>query len=33
LSLVAAIVELHRAKITLADNAPGLRVDVRFPTA
>ena len=33
LSLVAAIVELPRAKITLADSAPGLRVAVRFPTA
>jgi signal transduction histidine kinase len=33
LSLVAAIVELHGAKITLHDNAPGLRVKVRFPLA
>jgi signal transduction histidine kinase len=31
LSLVAAIVELHAAKIDLFDNAPGLRVEVKFP--
>lgn len=31
LSLVAAIVELHGAKIKLSDNAPGLRAEVRFP--
>jgi signal transduction histidine kinase len=31
LSLVAAIVDLHGAKIALADNAPGLRVEVSFP--
>lgn len=31
LSLVAATVELHGAKIALADNAPGLRVEVSFP--
>jgi signal transduction histidine kinase len=30
LSLVAAIAELHGAKITLADNAPGLVTEVRF---
>lgn len=33
LSLVAAIVDLHGAKITLADSTPGLRVEVRFPAA
>ena len=33
LSLVAAIVELHSAKIELFDNKPGLRAEVRFPTA
>jgi signal transduction histidine kinase len=31
LSLVAAIVELHGAKITLQDNAPGLLAKVKFP--
>lgn len=31
LSLVAAIVDLHGAKIALADNTPGLRVEVSFP--
>ncbi|MEA2780111.1 MAG: hypothetical protein QOK29_1655 [Rhodospirillaceae bacterium] len=31
LSLVAAIAELHRVPIVLADNAPGLRVTLRFP--
>jgi signal transduction histidine kinase len=31
LSLVAAIVELHGAKIALLDNAPGLNAEVRFP--
>jgi signal transduction histidine kinase len=30
LSLVAAIAELHEAKIEVADNGPGLRVTVRF---
>jgi signal transduction histidine kinase len=33
LSLVAAIAKRHRAKLSLADNAPGLRVAVRFPLA
>lgn len=33
LSLVAAIADLHGASIELADNAPGLRVIIRFPTA
>ena len=31
LSLVSAIAELHGAKVTLADNNPGLIVDVTFP--
>lgn len=31
LSLVSAIVELHGATVTLADNNPGLIVDVMFP--
>jgi signal transduction histidine kinase len=31
LSTVAAIVELHHAAIELRDNAPGLRVMIRFP--
>jgi signal transduction histidine kinase len=31
LSTVAAIVELHHATIELKDNAPGLRVVIRFP--
>jgi len=33
LSLVAAIAELHGAAVELADNAPGLRVEVSFPRA
>ncbi|QND54550.1 HAMP domain-containing histidine kinase (plasmid) [Phyllobacterium sp. 628] len=33
LSLVKAIADLHRAKITLDDNHPGLRVLLEFPTA
>lgn len=33
LSLVAAIVDLHRAKIELLDNQPGLRVTVGFAIA
>jgi signal transduction histidine kinase len=32
LSLVAAIAKLHRIGIALMDNAPGLRVDLRFPS-
>lgn len=32
LSLVAAIAELHDARIELCDNAPGLRVELNFPT-
>jgi signal transduction histidine kinase len=31
LSLVAAIADLHSAKIELSDNAPGLKVTIRFP--
>jgi signal transduction histidine kinase len=31
LSTVAAIVELHHAAVELVDNAPGLRVVIRFP--
>lgn len=33
LSLVAAIAELHNATVALADNDPGLRVEVSFPRA
>ncbi len=33
LSLVAAVAGLHQAKLTLADNQPGLRVTLRFPRA
>jgi signal transduction histidine kinase len=31
LSLVAAVAKLHQATLTLEDNAPGLRVIMRFP--
>jgi len=31
LSTVAAIVDLHHAVVELLDNAPGLRVVIRFP--
>jgi len=31
LSLVRAVAELHRAGVALADNAPGLRVELAFP--
>ena len=31
LSLVAAVARLHGARIRLVDNAPGLRVELRFP--
>jgi signal transduction histidine kinase len=31
LSLVAAVVRLHGASIRMVDNAPGLRVELRFP--
>jgi signal transduction histidine kinase len=33
LSLVAAIAKRHNARLSLADNAPGLRVSVLFPLA
>lgn len=33
LSLVAAIARLHQARLTLEDNAPGLRVVLQFSTA
>jgi signal transduction histidine kinase len=32
LSLVAATADLHGARVTLSDNAPGLRVEVNFPS-
>jgi signal transduction histidine kinase len=31
LSLVAAVAKLHGAQIDMADNAPGLRIALRFP--
>jgi signal transduction histidine kinase len=31
LSLVAAVVRLHGARVELVDNAPGLKVEIRFP--
>ena len=31
LALVAAIADLHAARVTLSDNGPGLAVEVRFP--
>jgi signal transduction histidine kinase len=33
LSLVAAVAKLHGAHIEMADNAPGLRIGLRFPQA
>jgi signal transduction histidine kinase len=33
LSMVAAIVDLHDARITLSDNKPGLRITVQFPAS
>ena len=30
LSLVAAVVRLHDARITLADNKPGLKIELHF---
>jgi signal transduction histidine kinase len=33
LSLVAAVAELHGARLVLADNEPGLRAELTFPTA
>ena len=32
LSLVAAVANLHGARLVLADNAPGLRVELHFPS-
>jgi signal transduction histidine kinase len=32
LSLVAAVANLHRAEIEMADNAPGLRIELHFPS-
>ena len=32
LSLVAAVANLHGARVVLADNAPGLTVELRFPS-
>jgi signal transduction histidine kinase len=31
LSLVAAVANLHGARIEMADNSPGLRIEVQFP--
>jgi signal transduction histidine kinase len=31
LSLVAAVANLHNARIIMADNNPGLRIDLHFP--
>ncbi|MFT6123196.1 MAG: signal transduction histidine kinase [Oleiphilaceae bacterium] len=31
LSLVLAVMDLHQGKIALTDNAPGLRIELRFP--
>jgi signal transduction histidine kinase len=33
LSLVAAVANLHGAEIEMADNAPGLRVELQFPSS
>jgi signal transduction histidine kinase len=33
LSLVAAVARLHGARIDMFDNAPGLRVELHFPSA
>lgn len=32
LSLVAAVAHLHNARVTLSDNAPGLRIELHFPS-
>jgi signal transduction histidine kinase len=32
LSLVAAVAHLHGARIEMADNSPGLRIELQFPT-
>jgi signal transduction histidine kinase len=31
LSLVAAVIRLHGARIALSDNRPGLKVELQFP--
>jgi signal transduction histidine kinase len=31
LSLVAAVARLHRARIEMLDNVPGLKIQLRFP--
>lgn len=33
LSLVAAVARLHEARLSLGDNCPGLRVELRFPAS
>ncbi|EQD55101.1 ATP-binding region, ATPase-like domain protein, partial [mine drainage metagenome] len=33
LALVRAVAELHDAELTLTDNAPGLRISLRFATS
>ncbi len=33
LSLVAAVAKLHGARIDMADNAPGLRIELHFPSS
>jgi len=33
LSLVSAVARLHDAELTLSDNGPGLRAELRFPLA
>jgi len=32
LSLVAAVARLHRARIEMVDNVPGLKIQLRFPS-
>lgn len=32
LSLVAAVVKLHGARLEASDNRPGLRISIAFPT-
>ena len=32
LSLVAAVARLHRARIEMLDNVPGLKIQLRFPS-
>jgi signal transduction histidine kinase len=33
LSLIAAVANLHGARIEMADNAPSLRIELHFPHA